>query len=138
MFWLLAQLEPLRGQVVVLVANFQLSIWSSLAFDIFDPSSKPTVGLICNLTLKASITTNDVCFVVCCYVFEASSSNTVDLAQTAALGPHFLPLYLHMSIKLVNICNRRLKQTTISDALFAVILGTRRFGIALIVLLFST
>ena len=34
------------------------------------------------------------------------------LLEQSDLGPHCLPLYLHLSIMIVNICSRRMKRVT--------------------------
>ena len=40
------------------------------------------------------------------------------LQEQSDLGPHCMPLYLHMLLMLANLSSSRLKQTTFSDAFF--------------------
>ena len=48
--------------------------------------SKASKGACVEKMVKAPITTKVVCFVICCYVLEASSKTSVDPDQTASVG----------------------------------------------------
>ena len=48
--------------------------------------SQYRLGVVTNVTLKAPITTNGVCFVVWLNVLQASYANSVDPHQTAPVG----------------------------------------------------